>query len=485
MLIITSCYLISSMSIIKNRKSLIFFSLLAVALIVVALKKEFFLNTISPLKIKHIDFYHVPENRLRFKVEVKTNRNSDVFIKYWQPDGKDTLFTEVSKNNSEHELFILNTLDGSKYNFQVVAYNSYTVRNSKVYPFEVKPIYEATATFTLEEINPDISKELEGKYFLTQILSEPGSINIIDHLGNIVWYQSFQKGVKVSHWTPQRTIINIVGSESIPSSGGDEIIEIDLSGKIVNHFKYRQKGMDKLVHHEVRKDEEGNIYAITFDKRSIDLSSIGGAKQDSVQGDGIVVFNPAGEKIWEWSILDHIDILSYPNILKLKSDIVHANSVTKDRDGSFLISYRDLNQVWKIDYKTKKVLWKFGEGGDFKMDSNDLFSAQHYAHINNNGDLMILDNGIANQVSRAMSFTLNEQNHTYQTKINVPLPKEYFTEKKGNAQIINTNKILFCLTEPQSILVTNKDGKFLWRVKIEGDPYRVEEIGDFLNKKPI
>src|SRR5690606_17259211 len=125
----------------------------------------------------------------------------------------------------------------------------------------------------------------------------------------------------------------------------------------------------------------------------------------------------SGEKIWEWSILDHIDILKYPNILNIKKDIVHANSVTKDKDGNFLISYRDLNQVWKIDYKTKKVLWKFGEGGDFIMNPDDLFSAQHYAHINNNGDLMILDNGVAHQVSRAMSFTLNEQNHTYQTKI--------------------------------------------------------------------
>src|SRR5690606_4642711 len=202
----------------KNRKSFLFFGLLAVTLIVVALKKEFFLNTVSPLKIKHIDFYHVPENRLRFKVEVKTNRNSDVFIKYWQEDGKDTLFTEVSKNNSAHELFILNTLGDTHYNFQVIAYNSYRQTNSKIYPFAVKPIYEATPTFTLEETNPGISKELEGKYFLTQILSEPGSINIIDHLGNIVWYQVFTKGVKVSHWTQQRTIINIVGSESIPSS---------------------------------------------------------------------------------------------------------------------------------------------------------------------------------------------------------------------------------------------------------------------------
>jgi arylsulfate sulfotransferase len=473
------------MSIIKIKKSFLFFSLLAVALIVIALKKESFLNLVSPLRIKHIDFYHVPENRLRFKVEVKTSRNSDVFIKYWQENDKDTLFTEVSKNNSAHELFILNTLGDTHYNFQVIAYNSYRQTNSKIYPFAVKPIYEATPTFTLEETNPGISKELEGKYFLTQILSEPGSINIIDHLGNIVWYQVFTKGVKVSHWTQQRTIINIVGSESIPSSGGDEIIEIDLAGNIVTHFKYGKKGMDKLVHHEVRKDEEGNIYAITFDKRSIDLSSIGGAKQDSVQGDGIVVFNPSGEKIWEWSILDHIDILKYPNILNIKKDIVHANSVTKDKDGNFLISYRDLNQVWKIDYKTKKVLWKFGEGGDFIMNPDDLFSAQHYAHINNNGDLMILDNGVAHQVSRAMSFTLNEQNHTYQTKINIPLPKAYFTEKKGNAQIINNDKVLFCLTEPQSILITNKEGKFLWKVKIEGDPYRVEEISDFLNKKPI
>ncbi|MCD0490541.1 aryl-sulfate sulfotransferase [Pedobacter sp. MC2016-14] len=465
-----------------------FLGIAVVSLILIAVllwKKESILNTIWPLRIEHIDLYHVPENRLRFKIKVKTNRKSDAYLKYWKKGSSDTLYSELSSNSSEHLLWILNSTGRTDYTFQVIAHNASSSVLSKVYPLKSKSIYEATPAFKLEEMDKGFAKEMENKYFLTQILTEPGSAIIIDGKGTIVWYEVFKKGVKVSHWTPQRTIINIVGSESIPSSGGDEIIEMDLAGNIVTHLKYGRKDMDKLVHHEVRKDEEGNIYALTFDKRTFNLSSVGGAVKDTVQADGIVVFNKDGKKIWEWSFLDQVDLLADPNILKTKKDMVHANSVFKDAEGNFLISFRDLNQIWKIDYKTKKVVWKFGKGGDFKMSAHDYFSAQHFAHINKDGHLMFMDNGTATKITRALSFKLDEQAHQYTPEIDVALPKDYFTAAKGNAQIINGDKVLFCLTEPQSLVITDKKGKFLWRVNIDGDPYRVEEVKDFKIAKPV
>jgi arylsulfate sulfotransferase len=470
----------------RNKKKIYFsISFFAILIALSFLFKERIYNYIKPLKIKNIDLVHVPQNRLRFKLNVTTNRSCDAVVKYWAKNSKDTLYTAVSEGKSKHTLWIVNTLGRTEYTFQVISFNAGSKTLSKKYPFETKTIYQATPYFSMEYMDEKFSKEMNHKYFLTQILSEPGSAVILDHKGNIVWYEAFKKGAKVTHWTPQKTILCILGSENIPSSGGDEIMELSLSGEILTHFQLGKGEMDKMVHHEVRVDDQGNIYALTFDKKVFDLSSVGGSKQDTVNADGIVIFNRAGKKLWEWSVLDHLDPLAEPNILKLKKDWVHANSVFREKDGNFLISYRDLNQVWRIDFKTGKVLWKFGEKGDFKLDDENLFSSQHFAHINERNELMILDNGTKKGITRALSFQLNEEMQEAIPKINISLPKDYYTTAKGNAQLLNGNKVLFSLTDPRAFLITDLTGTLLWKLNVGGDPYRIEEAHHFLYDKPV
>src|SRR5690606_23900108 len=247
--------------------------------------------------------------------------------------------------------------------------------------------YQTTPYFNLDSVDVDFASSLKDSYFLTQILSEPGAAVIINGSGDIVWYEPFSKGVKVSTWSQDKTVLCILGSEDIPSSGGDEIVEIGLDGRYIQHFKVGEGDMDKLVHHEVGKDSDGNIFAITFDSKIVDLTSLGGLKNDTVKADGIVVFDKGGKKVWERSLLDHIDILDFPELMKNKKDLVHANSLSDDGQGFYLMSFRDLNQIWKIDKGTGEVLWKFGENGDFPLAEEDIFSSQHRAHINSVGDL--------------------------------------------------------------------------------------------------
>lgn len=469
----------------KTSILLIFIITLAVIATTILWRGEHILNALNPLKIKNIDLIHLPENRLRLKLKVTTNRKCKTFIKYWAKNSRDTLYTGISEGTKEHTLWVTNALANTNYTFKVVAFNSSQTAFSRNHPLETQPIYQATPYFSLEYMNKKFSKEMKGKFFLTQILTEPGSAVIIDHKGNIVWYEAFKKGVKVSHWTPDRTVLCIVGSEKIPSSGGDEIVELDLSGKVLTHLQRGKGEMDKMVHHEVRTDENGNIYALTFEKKVFDLSAAGGAKRDTVHGDGIVVFSRKGKKIWQWSVLDHLNPLDDKEILKHKKDWVHANSVFKEKDGNFLISYRDLNQIWKIDYKTGRVIWKLGEKGNFQLNKDDLFSSQHFAHINRKGELMILDNGSKKQITRAMAFKVDTITHTAVTTLNVPLLKDYYTSAKGNAELFNGDKILFCVTDPRALLITDKKGRVLWKVQVGGDPYRIEEIANFLSYNPI
>ena len=439
----------------------------------------------SQVRIKNIVLTNLPGNRLRFKVAVTCNVDAKVCIKYWKRNTTDTLYTAVYGPGDVDTVDILNTEALSNYQFKAIAYNKYSNYVSNTHDFQTQLIYHATPYFTREIMDSTFEPEIRNKYFLTQILTEPGSLVIINSKGEIVWYEPFRKGVKVSHWTNKGTILCIVGSEKIPSSGGDEIYEMSLNGKAIRHFKVGDGNMDKMVHHEVRYDNAGNLYALTFTNKILDLSTVGGLKKDTVHADGIVVFNKENKKIWEWSILDHLDPLKDPKILKTKKDWVHSNSLFKDKDGNFLISFRDLSQVWKVEYPSGKVLWKFGKGQDFKLDTAATFAWQHSVHINEFGQLMMLDNGSTRKTTRALSFNMDLAGKKAVEQLNVPLAKEYFSATKGNAAIFDHNKVLFCLTDPKVFLITDLKGKVLWRVNLAGDPYRVEETTGFLINKPF
>ena len=430
----------------------------------------------QPLNIEAIELHYLPENRLRVRVNVATNKSASVQVKYWLKGGRDTLWSDVYADQSSHAVILYNLLPQRQYAYQVKARRGADTDWSNVYSIETKSIYHTTPYFTLDSIAGSIREDMQHRYFLTQILTEPGAAVIINGLGDMVWYEPFAKGVKVSSWTPDRTVLCIIGSEDIPASGGDEIVEVNLKGEYVKHFKVGEGDMDKRVHHEVRKDAEGNIYAITFDHKLFDLSTVGGGSADTVKADGIVVFDPDGKKIWEWSVLDHLDVLHYPTILKDKNDLVHGNALYDDGNGYFLMSFRDLNQIWKIHKKTGEVLWKFGQGGDFPMQEDDLFFAQHYVHINRRGELMILDNGIKRKQSRALSFKLDEPNRQYRRTLEVEYPPAFFSSVKGNSALLGEGNVLTCLTDPRLFVLSDDAGNLLWKISMGGDPYRIEEI---------
>jgi outer membrane protein assembly factor BamB len=437
-----------------------------------------------PLRIEHIDFKNIADNRLRFKVDVRTTEKCNVVLQYWRKEGGDTLYSTVSKHNVNHELWIVNVKEQSNYQFRVISYNAYEKSKSKIYNFASNAIYQATPFLSLDYVDSTFANEVQGKYFLTQKLDQPGAVIMLDHQGDIVWYESFKKGVRVSHWTKHKTVLCILGDDSIPFSGGDEIVEVALSGEIITHLVRGKGDMDKVVHHDVQFDEQDNIYALTFDWRIFDLSSVGGSKQDSILGDGIVVFNKKGDKVWEWSLFDHIDPLKDPKILQDRRDWLHANSLSKDVDGNFLISFRDLNQIWKIDAKTGTVKWKFGKDGYFELPPQYFFSGQHGTHISHKGELLMLDNGLKTKTTRVLSFQLDTLNMTAVPSTEITMPKEYFSIPKGSAYMFSDDKYLLCLSQPRVLLIVDSKGKVLWKVVMGGDPYRVELVEN-LNEPPL
>ncbi len=147
---------------------------------------------------------------------------------------------------------------------------------------------------------------------------------LVDHKGEIIWYHEFDTVVfRPYSWTGRGTIIALENE--------DQITESDMGGNLIFNLEYGEKGFTHLLHHEILKDRYGNILALTRNNKVSDLSGVGGTEADTVSGDGILVLDSIGNKIWEWNIFNHFDPADDPDVIKLMDDWSHANSLSIDK----------------------------------------------------------------------------------------------------------------------------------------------------------
>ena len=137
---------------------------------------------------------------------------------------------------------------------------------------------------------------------------------------------------------------------------------------------------------------------------------MGGGEKDSIKGDGLVVYDSTGKLVWKWNIFDHEDPLSYKNINSLKNDWTHGNGIGVTFDNNYVLSLRTLNQLWKIDSKSGKILWKLGLNGNISIEESSIFYAQHAIHEIGVDTFLLFDNGTRKErmISRALIFSMRD-----------------------------------------------------------------------------
>jgi hypothetical protein len=153
-----------------------------------------------------------------------------------------------------------------------------------------------------------------------------------------------------------------------------------------------------------------------------------------------------------------------------------------------LVSFRDFDQIWKINSIDGSVIWKFGRNGDFDMPDSMFTLRQHTAFINEHGDLMAFDNGNDSRgASRVVSYQLDEITKHALVKLSIPLDKSMTTFRMGSAYFIEENHILVC--SPKKLLglgIYDLNGNQVWKASGEFDSYRALYIPqkDIENTKP-
>ncbi|MDH7460609.1 aryl-sulfate sulfotransferase [Chitinophagaceae bacterium 26-R-25] len=420
-------------------------------------------------------------NVLAQKIDVACKEKADLFIRYWEKGNQTKVFTTpVSPGKKEHVFSLLYLRPGKTYEYEIVAQNGNCESSiSAVRSFTTKDMPLSLQEMVMPgEIQDTLPERFLKGFSLIARRDLPGQVYIVDARGNIVWYHTIRDaGFKVAHYTKQSTILSIVAPLSYPTSYGDEILEISLTGDTIFHLKKGEKGFDKTIHHEVFYNDAHQLVTLTLEKKIFDLSRVGGAKADTVTGDGIVILDNKGNKIWSWSVFDVIDPAADPDILKYKADWLHANGLSVDTDGNYLLSFYQSGQVWKIDARSGKLMWKIGRGGDFSfLKAETAFYESHAVHRTANGELMLFENGTNKKRSRVLAYTLDESGHKAHADLAIELPLNLYSERMGSAYYVDDTSILVCSSQAHSVSLLDKTGKNLWNVMTGFIPYRAEFI---------
>jgi len=400
-------------------------------------------------------------NALRTIINFETFKESVSTIEYWKSTQPYQVFTKKSKSSRRHHIVLFNLDPDTRYNFVIKANFSNKSRISDTSFFRTSSYPIPKPRFILSVDSGDV---FDG-FILIRKVEYPSQQIILNNKGQIVWYQLLDSAVtRFYSWTENNTVLSL--------NTEDHIQEFDLEGNILFELRLGDKGFSKHLHHEIIKDKKGNILSLTRNMKLFDLTEFGGIKEDTIFGDGILVLDSTGNKVWEWDMYQHENPLEDKNIEQMKKDWSHGNALGIDLDGNYLISFRNFHQIWKIDSESGDILWKLGLNGDLKLKEEDLFYSQHSVFINQFEELMFFDNGLPGTKSRAISFKIESDSIVKSGQYNVFLPPELYSIKEGSAYLIETDKILISSTRNNVILITNREGNILWQLITPEPVYR-------------
>lgn len=459
-------------------------------------------------------------------IEVKLNTRLPIYVVYWADSGGTKFRTPVTKPAKAHLVHLVLLKPNTTYHYKIVIDKLFD-RPSATASFHTRKLGAWMVLDWVKEDKPHDATPLAGGLVMLCNGGKPGFIAMVDGGGNIRWYwQTDSLGVRAATLTPRGTLLVLLHPPTVDElndvpdkekrkrlnnlsypirrgkigyTGGTAFAEVDLTGKVLWKVNINKDSLGYLcIHHDLRMDKQGNIISLIRDPLLFDLSKKGGKATDTLWGDALVKLDTTGRILWKWSPWDSWNFKTDNKLFMLSYDRFHLNAVWITDDGNYLVSSAIENQIWKINAKTGKLMWKLGKDGDFKMDPADYFYFQHAVNVLPSGNLMVFDNGdyapfdttgkkyrftrmyspSSNKRSRVLTFHLDTLSMTAETVKNIPLPASKYSSRMGSAYLLPNNNILVTSSKTGYVFVLNQEGNIRWELISYFIPYRAEYIPD-------
>jgi hypothetical protein len=341
-----------------------------------------------------------------------------------------------------------------------------------------------------------------------------------DLQGNVMWYydptsSGLTYTFPIQSLVPGGSVL-VVGIDpftALPNSR-NVLREIDLAGNAIRetnlaaiNAQLAAMGHDDVIHsftNDVQRLPDGRTAAIGITERTIEVN---GVPTDYI-GMSIIVLDADFRVTWAWNGFDHMDVNRPPVLGEIvlptstgpttavprlpAVDWLHINAVSwSPTDGNLVLSVRHQDWVVKVDYGNGAgdghVLWRFGQGGDFDLNSDDpkaWFSHQHNAHFIDDNTLVLLDNGNTRRASdpaansRGQVWTLDEEGMTATPVLNADLGK--YAGAVGAAQRLSNGNYAFTLgingpeppRPPAHLFEVTADGTKVYDLEVNKTEYR-------------
>ena len=151
-----------------------------------------------------------------------------------------------------------------------------------------------------------------------------------------------------------------------------------------------------------------------------DLSQYGGSDQATVNVSWIQQLDADNNVIYQWRSDEHFVITDAAFDISLLTQTVdpwHVNALVIEPDGKIIASFRNMDEVTKIDPVLDDVIWRWGgENNEFTVtgDPDGKFSHQHHVQRLPNGNILMFDNGNLHTtpISKPKEYVLDENAKT-------------------------------------------------------------------------
>ncbi|HTN19639.1 MAG TPA: aryl-sulfate sulfotransferase [Pelobium sp.] len=200
-----------------------------------------------------------------------------------------------------------------------------------------------------------------------------------------------------------------------------------------------------------------------------------------------VVMTPLIQEVKDGKIIFEWDASNFPEFYGASvegnqftssspQDYMHLNSIFIDpKDDNLLLSFRQTDQVIKINRKSGEIMWRIGgKNSDFNLSEDQKFLRQHDATYTESNTLMLLDNGLEGKrpYSRIIEFALDEESKVVADFKSTVLPDNAFITYMGSVQKQNDVYFIGGGSLPFNFELNATSGALVKRQILSSNSYR-------------
>jgi hypothetical protein len=291
---------------------------------------------------------------------------------------------------------------------------------------------------------------------------------VIDNSGRVVWYRRFAGNGPGLSFEAQPNGRYVARPSTADPSDVEPWIEIDPRGEVTRTLGCAN-GLQSRPH-DMISEPDGSYWLMCDETRTMDLTEYAGVAGARVTGTSVQHVSSSGALLFQWSPFDHFSITDVPVSERTGSTVnwTHGNALDKDADGNLLVSFRNLDEITKINISSGAVMWRMGglrNQFTFPDVAGAPFSHQHGARVISPGRLILLDNLGNPSESRSEDYLVDESTHTARLSSSYGSVPAVVTQIGGSVQGLPGGRTLVSFGTTGRVEEYDASGRMVWHIE--------------------